>query len=155
MHHPMISIWRVSDTTFDSVADNRTTSKVRNINPEFITQVVLDQVVVEIAVRISNNTLDPAVEDLHESHSGLDKGKCTIDIDIQDLCHILTHIETYTSRNSGSSTSIADISTDAKGPDRYLKLVAQSHDGLYIRHVARSDDGRADKVLLWSDMVHL
>jgi hypothetical protein len=97
----MISIWCVPNATLNSVANYRTTSKIGNIDPEFVTQVVFDQVIVEIAVEMSTNTLDLNVKDLHKSHSRLNKGKCTIDVDVQDLCHILTHIETYTSRNSG------------------------------------------------------
>jgi hypothetical protein len=151
----MVAVGCVSDTTFDSVANDGTTSKVRDIDPEFVTQVVLDQIVVKITVNISNNTLDLTVEDSHESHSRLYKCKCTVNVDIQDLCHVLTHIETYASGNSGCSTSIADVSTDTEWPHRYLEFVAQSHDGLYIGYIARSDDGRADEVLLWSDMVHL
>lgn len=151
----MVTIWGVSNTTFNSVANHRTSSEIRYIDPEFLAQVVFDEVVVKITVDISNDPLGLSVKHSHKCHSRLDKSKSTIDIDFQNLCHVLAHVETYATWNSGRSTSVADISTDAERPDWNLKFVAQSHDGLYIGYIARGDNSRADKILFWCNMIHL
>lgn len=151
----MVAVRRIPYTTLDSVANHRTTSKVRNIDPEFVAQVVFDQIIVKIAVSVSNNTFGLNIEDLHEGNSWLDKGEGTIHVDIQDLCHVLAHIKAYASGNSRCSASVSNVSTDAERPDGYLEFVAESHDSLYIGYIARSDDSRANKVLFWSDVVHL
>jgi hypothetical protein len=59
MHHPVVPIGRIPNTTLDSVANHRTSTKVRNIDPKFLAQVVFNQVVVKIAGEIRNNALGP------------------------------------------------------------------------------------------------
>ena len=137
----MVAVWCISYTTLDSVTDHTTSSKVRNIDPEFIAQVILDQVVVKIAVSVRKTAFGLSIEDLHESHSWLDKGESTIHVDIQDLCHVLAHIEAYASGNSRCSASVSNVSTDAERPDGYLEFVAESHDSLYIGYITRGDNG--------------
>jgi hypothetical protein len=85
MHHSVVAIGRAPNATFNSVANHRTSTKVRNVDPKFLAQVVLDQVVVKIAIRISNKTLASSIRDSHESDSWLEKSKSTIHIDVQNL----------------------------------------------------------------------
>jgi hypothetical protein len=115
VHHPVISVGRIAcssisgssgiscpttltNSALDSVSDDRSTTQIRNIDPQFVAKVVLDQVVVQITVSqvrfvVSLATLFDGPNS-HESHSGFYDSICTVDVHVYDFPHIASHIET-------------------------------------------------------------
>ena len=91
----------------------------------------------------------------HERHSRFDDSICTLDVHVHDLPHIASHIETQAARHAWCSASIANVAANAEWPDGYLELIAEAHDFLHFRYVARCSHGAANEMLLGQDMIHL
>lgn len=87
----------LTNSTFDGIADDRSATQIRDIDPQFVAKVVLDQVVVQITVSrvrfvISLATLVRSA-DLHKRHSRLDDSICAVDVHIYNLPHIAPHVD--------------------------------------------------------------
>ena len=135
----MVAIWRVTNTALDRVANNGSTTQVRHVDPELISEVVLTKVVVQV----------------DEGYSWLDDGVRAIGVDFQYLAHVATHIQADGSWHSGRGATISHIPTDAERPDRHLELVAETDNGLDLGDVARCYDCGRDEVVLGCNVVHL
>lgn len=120
MHHKVIAIRSVADTTLNSVAQNRASTEIRNVNPQLVVEVVLDQVIMKI----------------NEGDTWLNQGVRSVNVDHDDLVHVLTQIQADGSRYSRSRTAASDIASNGERPQRDLELVAQSDYSLDISHAA-------------------
>lgn len=159
MHHPVISIRCVAHTPLDSVSNDGATAEIRNIAPQTvwsIAQVVPNEMFVQVSLcALARIRTQPHRLSAQKGDTRFDNGVSTVDIDLEDFLHIPTHVETNTAGDAGRGAAVADIPADAKWPDWNLKFVAKPHHPLHFWYISRSDDGRADEVLLLDDVVHL
>lgn len=135
----MIPVRRISNPTLDTVAQNRSATKVRHVDPQFIIEPVLDQMVVQIRV----------------SHAGLDQAARIPHVDVQHPIHIPPHVQPHTSRHPRRRPAVPDVAPRAEGPHGDRELVAQPHHRLHLGHLARRHDRRCHEVVLVEDVEHV
>lgn len=116
----MVSIWRVSDPALNSVANHTATTKIWHINPQFIIEPLLHEMIIQAL----------------ESDSRLHKAVCVLFIHFKDFVHMSSHVQSNRSRNTRCSTPIANITPNTERPDRHLELVAKAHEGLHVLDIA-------------------
>jgi hypothetical protein len=139
MHHKVIAVRSVSDTTLNSVAQHGATTEIRDVNPQLVVEVVLNQVIMEIS----------------EGDAGLNQCVRSVNVHFEDLVHVFAQIKANGSWHSWSRTAISDIAPDGERPEWDLELVAQSDYGLDIWHIAGRDNGRRDEILFADNVVHV
>jgi hypothetical protein len=89
---------------------------------------------------------------VEEGDSGLNQGESSFNIHFKNLVHVASKIESNAAGPSPADTTATNIPFDRERPDRYLELVAQTHDSLYVWCSSWRDDSGANKVFLAKGM---
>ena len=73
---------------------------------------------------------------IHIRNARLNKRISTLNINLEDLVHMLPKIKSNGPRYSRRSTAVADIPPDRERPEGNLEFVAKFHDGLDFSNIA-------------------
>lgn len=91
MTSPMVSIWRVSNTSVKSVTNDRSTADIRSIDPEMIVTLGLDLLIERV-----------------ERDTRLNETRVVLGADVQDLAHASSEVNDDRASNSGGRSSVSD-----------------------------------------------